>query len=285
MATPMDWVDAAAIALLRAQGGRSSFLDGAGTPVHALRMPGKGTAPPVLLLHGLGSQATDYIGVIAGIVPHCSEVIALDMPGHGLSPAPPAGMDPAVVREVALSAFDALETPPLVVFGNSLGGLTAIRLALLRPQRVRGLMLASPAGAPMDDEAFAALLAGFQYPDHQSALRFVDRFTRVSPWARHAFAWGVRQRMNRAAVRDFLGRIGPGDLLDSADLAGIGVPVHVVWGGRDEVLPRAHVDYFRASLPAHAVVEVEERFGHAPYVDDPVGFPRMIAAFAARCAA
>lgn len=281
----MDWVDAAAIAVLRAQGGRSAFLLAPGTPVHLLRMPGRGSLPPVLLLHGLGSQATDYIGVISGLVPHCSEVLALDLPGHGLSPAPPGGMDPAAIREVALAAFDALDAPPMVVFGNSLGGLTAVRLALLRPGRVRGLMLASPAGAPMDEAAFAALLAGFDYPDHQSALRFVDRFTRVAPWARHAFAWGVRQRMNRAAIRDFLGRIGPADLLGDADLGQIAVPVHLVWGQRDDVLPRAHVDFFRASLPAHAVVEVHERYGHAPYVDDPVGFPRVIADFAARCAA
>ncbi len=281
----MDIVDSAAVALVRARGAKSEFLDGDGSPVHVLRARGRGHGPPVLLLHGLGSQASDYIGVIAGLVPHVSEVLALDLPGHGLSPAPPEGMCPTAMRRVTLAAADKLLDRPVVVFGNSLGGLSAVRLALLRPDRVLGLMLASPAGAPMSEADFATLLAGFEYPDHGAALRFVDRFTRASPVVRHPFAWGVRQRMARATIRDLIGRIGPGDLLAAEDLASITVPVHVVWGGLDGILPATHAEFFRQSLPAHAVVEIDERAGHAPYLDDPLGFPRAIARFAARCAA
>ncbi|MBM4389959.1 MAG: alpha/beta fold hydrolase [Deltaproteobacteria bacterium] len=285
MTALMDIVDSAAVALVRARGARSAFLDGDGSPVHVLRAAGRGHAPPVLLLHGLGSQASDYIAVIAGLLPHVSEVLALDLPGHGLSPAPPGGMCPTAMRRVTLAAVDQLLERPVVVFGNSLGGLTAVRLALLRPDRVLGLMLASPAGAPMSDEEFSNLLAGFEYPDHDAALRFVDRFTRASPVVRHSFAWGVRQRMSRAAIRDLLGRIGPGDLLAAEDLAALDVPVHVVWGALDRILPATHADFFRDSLPSGAVVEIDERAGHAPYLDDPLGFPRAIARFAARCAA
>ena len=279
----MRLVDNAAVGLLRAHGARSEWIDGDGTPVHVLRKRGRGEAPPVLLLHGLGSCASDYIGVIAGLAACCHEVVAIDLPGHGLTPPPPEGMTPEGIRRVATAALDALMVESMVVFGNSLGGLTAIRLALHRPGMVRGLLLASPAGAPMSEEDFARLMVGFQYRDHRSALEFVARFTPRPGLFRHPFAWGVRQRMGRESVRDFLGRIGPVDLLGEEDLGGLRMPIEVVWGAHDQVLPAAHADFFRTRLPAHARVEVIEGLGHVPYVDDLSGFTGRISRFAMAC--
>ena len=286
MPSPPDFmrlVDGVATGLLSVAGAKVERLDIDGARVNLLRMKGRGTGLPILLLHGLGSRATDYGQVMVGLARSSREVIAIDLPGHGDSSAPPEGMLPHAIRRVALGAFDRAVTEPVVAFGNSLGGLTALRLGGVRPQLVAGVMVASPAGAPMNTEEMAKLLSNFEYRSHADALLFVDRFYSNTGILRHPFAWGVRGRMNTAPVRDFIAQIGTADLLEPADLAGLQMPVSVFWGRNDAILDPKHAEFFRSALPNHAVVEVVEGYGHAPYIDDCSAFTARIAEFARGC--
>lgn len=280
----MRLVDGVATAALNVVGARSEYVSVGGTRTHLLRLAGKGDGLPVLLLHGLGSRASDYGQVMLALARTSREVVAIDLPGHGASPPPPEGMDPVAIRRVALQAFDRAITKPVVVFGNSLGGLTGLRLAALRPELVKGVMVASPAGAPMSSAAMSALLANFSYRNHQDALAFVDRFYSSTGVLRHPFALGVRQRMGTEAIRDFVERIGTGDLLSAPDLAELVMPIHVFWGKNDAILQPELSEFFRENLPSHSRVEVVEGYGHAPYIDDPSGFVARLAAFVRHCA-
>lgn len=108
------------------------------------RGPAQG-GEPALMVHGLGGSSanwTDLVGLLAGTV----EAEALDLPGFGRSEPPPDGRYTvgaharAVIRHLEHSPRG-----PVHLFGNSLGGAVATRVAADRPDLVRTLTLVSPA--------------------------------------------------------------------------------------------------------------------------------------------
>ncbi len=117
-----------------------------------------GAGPPAVLLHGLGGSAANWVEMLPLLVPE-HRVLALELPGHGASPPPAgsAGID-AFVEAVA-AAIVAADAWPAIVVGHSFGGHVSARLALLRPDLVRALLLVSPSGLSSRRRAARAVLA------------------------------------------------------------------------------------------------------------------------------
>lgn len=274
-----EWFDRLALAALRAAGFRSRWLKAPSGPVHLVEAAGEGTLPPILLLHGLGSCTTDLAPLMIRLLPLHRRVLALDLPGHGHSAPPPPGRGAREIADTLFAALDGLPREPLLVFGNSLGGLVALLLAAARPERVRALMLASPAGAPMPAEELDRLLEQFRFPTHGRAVDFVERYLPANGPARHAVAWGLRRRFSREPVVELIGRVGGADLLTPQELGAIEAPVLLFWGREDRLLPVHHADFFRAHL-RQVEVEAADGYGHAPFLDRPRAFVRRIEAFA-----
>src|SRR6186997_2748201 len=110
-----------------------------------------GHGPSVVLVHGLGSRAEQWLPV-ARLLAHRYRVSLVDLPGHG----PTAMPEPFSLDRAALGLDLALnETPnePVVLVGHSLGGLVATAEALENPGRVRGLVLVETALRPQIDPA------------------------------------------------------------------------------------------------------------------------------------
>lgn len=248
--------------------------------MHVLEVDGQGPLPPFLLLHGLGSSASDYAPLARGLRAITRKLILPDMPGHGLSESPPSGMVPSQMRIAVREALDARVSEPCFVLGNSLGGLAAVRFAQMRPERVLGLFLASPGGAPMSPEELASLLAGFDLPSHTSAMGFVDRLLGAPMAGRTVLALGVRARMRRPPIQDLLRRISTDDLLTHAEVRALPMPICCFWGQQDDVLPVHSREFFRHALPDHAEFEAPEGYGHAPFLDQPAPFLRRVERFA-----
>ena len=267
---------------LRLRGFESRHVrTGAGT-VHLLDARGQGSLPPLLVLHGFSAASHHYDGVMLRMRPHVGRVLAPDLLGHGLSETPSGGLDPTGIGAALVEALGRVLGKPAIVFGNSLGGAAALRLAIARPDLVAGLFLVAPGGAPMPPEELAAFVHGFRLESHDQALDSVDRlFHRPHPF-RHVLAWGTRHKLDRPELRELLGRARPDDLLRPAELAALPMPVEVVWGGADRILRGSHLEFFRQHLPAHARVEVVPHFGHAPHMDHPAELHRRLLAFARR---
>src|SRR4051812_44998403 len=107
-----------------------------------------GDGQPVLLLHGLAGHADEWRQTASWLTQRC-RVVALDARGHGRSQRLPDDVSPAAQVADASFTIEHLGLSPVVVVGQSLGGLTALSLADERPDLVRGLVVvdASPAGA------------------------------------------------------------------------------------------------------------------------------------------
>ncbi|GGZ07733.1 alpha/beta hydrolase [Streptomyces olivaceoviridis] len=131
------------------QAGEGERLRSVGLPGVTLtvrsRPPAREDLPPALYVHGLGGSSQNWSALMAeldGVVG--SE--ALDLPGFGDSPPPDDG-DYSVTghARAVIRHLDAAGRGPVHLFGNSLGGAVATRVAAVRPDLVRTLTLVSPA--------------------------------------------------------------------------------------------------------------------------------------------
>jgi pimeloyl-ACP methyl ester carboxylesterase len=246
--------------------------------VHVLDVRGGGHLPPVVLLHGLSSAAVHLLPLIRHLRGRVRRLMAPDMPAHGFSDAPPE-MHPSALKDALVEAMDAVIDEPVVLFGNSLGGSAAVHYAVTRPERVRGLILCSPSGAAMDEDELRRFVETFELDSHRAALDFVDRLFAERSRMRHLFAWGVRRSFRNPDVQALLSSLSPSDLLRPEQLSALRMPVLLLWGKGERILPRWHFDFFRRHLPEHARLEEPEGFGHAPYLDDAGAVARRILAF------
>jgi pimeloyl-ACP methyl ester carboxylesterase len=253
--------------------------------LHALEAKGAGDLPPVLVLHGLSASGQYYENLMRRVRPFVRRVIAPDMPGHGYSELPPEGLNHDTLGTGLREGLDQILTEPLVVFGNSLGAAAAVRYASERPERVLGLFLAAPGGAPMEAAELNRFVDNFMLHDHDKALDFVDRlFHRPHPM-RHLLAWGVRQQFGRTGIEDLLRSTKPQDLLRAEELERLKMPVFVLWGDADRVLRPSDRTFFEKHLPAHAEVHRYEEFGHVPHISHPDHLAELLIDFTRRVAA
>lgn len=102
-----------------------------------------GEGPPVLALHGLGLESSSFTGLGDEVVRRGYRMLAVDLPGFGLSPAPGRGLSPPVMAGPVIELARGLDTPP-IVSGMSLGGRVALEAALLAPEVFRGVVMIAP---------------------------------------------------------------------------------------------------------------------------------------------
>ncbi|MFG3153815.1 alpha/beta fold hydrolase [Streptomyces sp. NPDC048219] len=134
----------AAVKVVEGERLRSVRLSGITLAVRS-RQPAREGLPPALYVHGLGGSSQNW----SALMPLLDDVVdseAVDLPGFGDSPPPDdgdysvSGHARAVIRHL-----DAAGRGPVHLFGNSLGGAVATRVAAVRPDLVRTLTLVSPA--------------------------------------------------------------------------------------------------------------------------------------------
>ena len=99
-----------------------------------------GTGPAVVLVHGIADDSSIWAPTMASLSADCA-CTAVDLPGHGRSPAPTEAS--AYEREALLASIDEIltDTGPAVFVGHSLGGYLGLAHAITRPGVLRGLVL------------------------------------------------------------------------------------------------------------------------------------------------
>lgn len=252
---------------LRLAGFRSTFTPTSVGRLHSLRVDGKGKGPPLVLLHGYTAAAIHYVPLMMILRKHLSQIIAFDLPAHGLSDSPPHAADAPVIHTGLREALDTLMPEPGVIFGNSLGGFAALHYALEQPEHLRGLMLASPAGAMLTALELSDLRQTFAIASNAQALEFTDKILKPGHIMRRPIAWGIRQKFTNPAMVALLAALRPIDLFSPAQLATLKVPTRMIWGKRDLVLPVSQREYFRAHLPPGVVWSEPDDYSHSPYLD------------------
>ena len=205
-----------------------------------------GDGPPLLLIHGFGGAAWNY----TEMQPYFTgrRLIIPDLPGHAGSPPLPAA---ASLRGFADAIAPLLEEPT-DVFGHSLGGVVALRLAERHPALVRRVVIAAAAGISSSTRRAEIQigLAGIIKPGRIAGKR-VDRIARSRRLTRFVFerfevsnAALLTERMVHGFLRGpvlHTDALGAGLALAAddprRDLERVRAPVLVLWGGRDLQVP------------------------------------------------
>jgi pimeloyl-ACP methyl ester carboxylesterase len=247
--------------------------------VHVLDKKQRGPLPPLVLLHGLSSAGVHYYRVLKHLS-QMSRVLLPDLPGHGFSEVPRRFDETSMIAGL-FEALDKLIDRPSVICGTSLGGYMALRYALARPEKVLGLVLASPGGASMGAEELRVLRERFRLSSHMDALDFTDALFARRSRIRHIYAVGLRRYFQLPETLAVLEGLSLSQLFTAGQLKALAMPVLLLWGGAERILPVSHLNFFIENLPTHAVIERPANWGHSPFLDDPRGFAKRLVAFAA----
>jgi pimeloyl-ACP methyl ester carboxylesterase len=265
----MPLVNRAARAVLVRRGARSRTVELNGHTVHLLDLPGRTSGPALVLMHGLGSSSLTFSRILPALTRHASRVLAADLPGAGFSPEParPLSLEDTV-RFLADLYTRELQGQPAVFVGNSLGGAMALVLASERPDLMRGLVLVAPAGAKMPPERFQALVRTFDMRSWRDGRDFLRRIYHRPPrLIPELLGPEMVTNFSRAAVKEYLAGDRPTNYVEEERLARLSMPLLLLWGKSEKLLPYESIDYFRAHLPQHAQIEEVEGFGHVPHLD------------------
>jgi pimeloyl-ACP methyl ester carboxylesterase len=253
-----------------------------------------GSGPAVLLLHGLGCDHTTWESVIETLARRYT-VIAPDLLGHGQSDKPRADYTLGGFANGMRDLLTVLGIDKVTVIGHSFGGGVAMQFAYQFPERTERLMLVASGG--LGPEVSPAIRA-ISTPGFHQVMSVL-----TLPGIRHAGKAGLRalsatglsltrdldevaeiydtfrDRQARHAVRHVVRAVvdWQGQIVTMADRAYLteAMPMWVVWGRNDRVIPVRHANA-AAQLAPNARVEVIPDSGHFPHKDHPQRFARIV---------
>jgi pyruvate dehydrogenase E2 component (dihydrolipoamide acetyltransferase) len=237
----------------------------AGPLNHSWLRAGEGI--PAVLIHGFGSDIASWRPLVASL-PIATPVLALDLPGHGKSPL---GGPPSLERFVTLveETLSGLGIERFHAVGHSLGGAVATMLVARGRLDARSLLLISSAGLGPDING--AFLSGFVRARSEAAL---------APWLRllvndaSALAPGLAAAvLQQRAADGFAGgqeQVSAAFFPDGTQcinvrdaLGGLAVPVKLVFGRDDQIIPARHAFGVSGTVGLHLF----DRVGHMPHFE------------------
>jgi pimeloyl-ACP methyl ester carboxylesterase len=259
----------------------SRSIEGAGLRIHVYDGAGRGPLPPVVLLHGISSVGASFAPLAVRLLPHVKRVAVPELVGHGRSTHPEKErLTPPLLLDAMTASLDAIIDEPAVLYGNSLGGAVALSYAIRRPKKVRALVLASPAGARLPDEAWKSVVGAFDVKDRKGARRFLDRLYHRPPWFLALIAHELPDVIRSRAVRDLIETATQDHSPPTDQLASLEMPILLLWGLSERLLPIEALRYFERHLPPHTVIERPYGFGHTPQAEHPSRVAERVLAFA-----
>ena len=253
-----------------------------------------GEGDPLVLVHGLGGAAANWLALAPLLLPG-RRLLVPELPGHGGSSPLPAAPSLSPYADVLGLLLEHEGAAPAAVVGHSLGGAVALRLALRRPEAVSALVLAAAAGISSATRSarYALTITGILKPGRKIAPHR-RRVARSDVLRRIVFGrWGAADpaALPPQLVEAFLA--GPARHTDTVsaakalvrddvrtELEHVRCPVLVLWGARDNQL-RVD-DAFDYARRLRAPLRVIADCGHLLIAERPVACADAISGFLSR---
>ena len=227
-----------------------------------------GEGPPALLIHGFGADRYGWAANAHALMA-THAVYAVDLPGHGAAGNKVGDGGVAALARAVAGVMDALDGPVPVV-AHSLGGAVALHLAGLMPGRIGRLVLIAPAAlGPVGAPQFLARFPGLSDESEAAEILslLVERERVIAPMVPH-----VLSSLARPGRRAALAAIAAGLLEGVPPALPEGVPLTVIWGEKDRILPP----------PTGPVLGAEAQVipgaGHLPHVESAGAVNRLLRA-------
>jgi pyruvate dehydrogenase E2 component (dihydrolipoamide acetyltransferase) len=219
---------------------------------------GESGSTPVVLIHGFGGDLNSWL-FTQPVLAQEHLVYAIDLPGHGGSSKQLDSGDPAFLASAAFELMTALGLVNAHLVGHSLGGAIAFELALSHPEQVKSLTLVAPVG--FGAEINMEYVEGFMRASRPRQLRpFVEQlFANPALVGRKMLDDIISyKRLDGAveALRTIAGTVFK-DGRQAVDLvprlAELTLPLQIIWGEGDRIIPAAHSNALPASVRVHLV--------------------------------
>ncbi|WP_256753172.1 alpha/beta fold hydrolase [Mesorhizobium sp. Mes31] len=214
----------------------------------------------IVLLHGFGGCHDVWREVVSSLAPS-ARTLAYDLPGHGLSLDFPAAGPAKVAAKAILADLSARGLKRVHLVGHSMGGAVATLMALAEPGKVASLTLLAPGGfgpeingpllrrfaGAVGKAEIHACLAAMSGPHSPSSEQNVDM---LCDMRKRPGQLPKLVEIAAAMTTDDRQGVIPRDRLE-----GLNMPVMVVWGTDDTVLPFTQADGLPAHFHVHHVLE------------------------------
>jgi len=253
-----------------------------------------GSGPALLLLHGLGCDHTTWLPVLDSLARRYT-VIAPDLLGHGDSDKPRADYSVGGFANGMRDLLTVLGVDKATVVGHSFGGGVAMQFAYQFPERTERLVLVGSGGLGPEVSAAIRAITTTGFYQVMGALTL--------PGVRHVGTAGLKA-LSRTGIKEFrdfdevaeiyqsfrdpaaraaIGHVvravvdWQGQIVSMADRAYLteAMPMCVVWGDQDRVIPVSHAAR-AGELAPRARVEVMPNAGHFPHKDHPERFVKIL---------
>lgn len=269
----------------------SRFVDdGHGAKIH-YRDEGNKDGPAILLIHGSNSLLQTWEPLVA-LLGDKYRLISLDLYGHGLTGPNPAGAYDADTNIAAATrVLDMVGVEKAFWVGNSMGGWLTWRAGLSVPERIKGLVLIDASGAQVEEKGELYLGARLARSSIGKLLlpeitpRFLVKSSLEENFARP-------ERLTEAQVDRYWELLRfPGNRQASldrgntprepekwAEVGNLNMPVLLLWGEKDKVIPLSHGRAFEAAIPGSKLISYADA-GHLPMEETPEQVARDIDAW------
>jgi len=268
--------------------------------VHRIELPGAtvnyaeiGEGEPIVFVHGISGSWQNWLENL----PHfgrARRAIALDLPGFGASPMPVWPIDMHAYGRLLHDFCEKLGIDRgATLVGNSMGGLVAGEAVLSAPERFDRLVLVSAAGllntwlpherGRATSRAWGTFGPGFGGVSREVVARRRSRYLMFRFFMR--YPGRLRKELLWEQMASGLPAAGFADALDAVieydardRLEEIEIPVMIVWGTDDWVIPSVAAHSYNRRIP-HSRLAIFEKTGHVPQLERPRRFNALLDEF------
>lgn len=238
---------------------------------------------PAILLHGFGGDLNNWLFNHEALAADRA-VYAIDLPGHGGSSRLSGFRDFSAFANTVAAFMDSQGIAAAHLAGHSMGGAVAIQLASSRPDRVRSLALIASAG--LGTEIDGQYIEGFISSNRRKEIKpFLDRLFADPSLVNKQLVDDVLKfkRMDGTGaylrlMADCFWNAGKQSGVMRDCLSALRMPLLVVWGSDDQIIPATHAQGLPANVETHIIPES----GHMVQMEAAPKLNRLLQSFWSR---
>jgi len=236
---------------------------------------------PILLIHGLGGSLESWTNNIESFSTR-HRVIALDLPGFGLSDKPRIDYTIDFYVNFLKKFFKKLKIKRPFLIGSSLGGHIVVELSIRNPKLVDKVVLVSPAGSlPKSFKGTSALKRYIKIVGAKSALEAGEILSSIdNSMVTHAYAEALYKRISLPGAKYAFISALKGSAKAArynSKLEKINAKMLLIWGKNDRIIPVKFIHTFIEHGDSRIIIF--ENCGHRPHVEKPKLFNKAVKDF------
>ena len=251
-------------------------IDAGGRRLRCLDI-GSGDDPPIVLIHGFGGDLNTWMFVQPPLAAR-RRTIALDLPGHGSSAKDVGAGDPETLADAVEAAQQALGIERAHLVGHSMGGAIATILAVRHPERAASLTLVAAAG--LGGEINTGFIDSFiRAGRRREVVEVLNQLVNDPALVSRAMIEDVLRYKRLDGVAAALTAIAAVWFADGHQhldlrepLKTLALPVQLIWGRDDRIVPVAHAEALAKWLPVHIL----DATGHLPHLEKSSEVSRLL---------